>query len=108
GLWDRGIRRGLRPGGTDDHRARGVGHGDLGLELPVRLMRRALALAAVIALLPVLPAGATFIDDDGRPGEKALEWLAVRGVIDGCNPPHDDAACPARVLTRAEAAKILV
>ncbi|HLU30701.1 MAG TPA: serine hydrolase [Acidimicrobiia bacterium] len=71
-------------------------------------MRRALALAAVIALLPVLPAGATFIDDDGRPGEKALEWLAVRGVIDGCNPPHDDAACPARVLTRAEAAKILV
>jgi hypothetical protein len=70
-------------------------------------MRRALALAATLALLSALPAAA-FTDDDGRPGEQALEWLAERQVIDGCNPPADDQVCPTRALTRAEAAKILV
>lgn len=71
-------------------------------------MRRALAVAVVIALFPALPADADFTDDNGRPGEQALEWLAERGVIDGCNPPDDDESCPNRVLSRAEAAKILV
>ncbi len=49
-----------------------------------------------------------FTDDDGHPGEPYLEWLAGHGIISGCNPPANDRVCPDRVLTRAEAAKILV
>lgn len=68
-------------------------------------------LATVLILSASSPAWASatdFIDDDGRPGEVALEWLVERGVIDGCDPPLNRMVCPQRVLTRAEAAKILV
>jgi hypothetical protein len=49
-----------------------------------------------------------FTDDDGHPGEPYLEWLAERGIVQGCNPPANDRICPDRILNRAEAAKILV
>lgn len=63
------------------------------------------------AALPVLGAerdSGTFEDDDGQPAERALEWLAEAGVLDGCNPPANTEICPDRDLTRAEAAKVLV
>ncbi|GEM_PF-1124749 len=49
-----------------------------------------------------------FNDDDGHPGEPYLEWLAERGIVQGCNPPANTRICPDRILSRAEAAKILV
>ncbi|HLU53290.1 MAG TPA: S-layer homology domain-containing protein, partial [Acidimicrobiia bacterium] len=68
-----------------------------------------LVLVAAVAASSGLPAAAAgFTDDDGRPGERALEWLADRGVIHGCDPPENRSVCPDRALTRAEAAKILV
>lgn len=74
------------------------------------------ALVAVVALStmvtgmasPAAAASGRFDDDDGRPPERALEWLAERGVIDGCDPPLNDNSCSDRLVTRAEAAKILV
>lgn len=82
------------------------------VELPQlkRLLRFGAAVVAVGAMTvsTAVPAAAEFVDDDGRPGERALEWLADRGVIHGCDPPDNRASCPDRELTRAEAAKILV
>jgi len=49
-----------------------------------------------------------FTDDDGHPGEPYLEWLAERGIVEGCDPPANIRICPDRILNRAEAAKILV
>lgn len=49
-----------------------------------------------------------FSDDDRHPAEAWLEWLADRGVIDGCNPPDNDRSCPDASVTRAQAAKIMV
>lgn len=75
-------------------------------------MRRGLAgLVSVVLIVAVSsPARADgeFVDDDGVPSEQALAWLAERDVIDGCDPPANRMSCPERVLTRAEAAKILV
>lgn len=72
-------------------------------------MRRSVAAALVAALLIAPAAQAVeFEDDDGRPGEQALEWLAERGVIDGCNPPANTRSCSEDPITRAQAAKVLV
>lgn len=60
------------------------------------------------AVLSIPAAAIDFVDDDGRPGERALEWLAERGVIHGCDPPEHRSSCPERTVNRAEAAKILV
>lgn len=79
--------------------------------------RRAIALLVLIAPMVVAlglsPVAAqtdlgAFTDDDGHPGEPYLEWLASQEIISGCNPPANNRVCPDRVLTRAEAAKILV
>src|SRR5680860_223529 len=78
--------------------------------------RRALATALSVAICVVLatPAVAgerdsgSFIDDDGIPAERALEWLADADVLDGCDPPANRRICPDRILTRAEASKVLV
>ena len=49
-----------------------------------------------------------FTDDNGHPGEPYIEWLAERGIVEGCNPPGNTHFCPDRALNRAEAAKIVV
>lgn len=51
--------------------------------------------------------GDTFIDDDASVFEANLESLAALSVIRGCNPPVNDRACPASVLTRAEVVAFL-
>lgn len=73
-------------------------------------MNKAVIVVVIAAMTATfaLPAGAEFVDDDGRPGERALEWLSNRGVIHGCNPPANSQSCPERQLSRVEAAKILV
>jgi hypothetical protein len=53
------------------------------------------------------PSG-TFVDDDGIPGERYIERLAEFGAVQGCDPPENTRSCPEKVLTRAEAFKILV
>ena len=71
-------------------------------------------VALVLALSTFgLPAAAdshsgSFVDDDGIPGERQIERLAEFGAIQGCNPPANTRSCPEKVLTRAEAFKILV
>ncbi len=70
-------------------------------------------VAVVMSMTAVFPAVAVgdsgrFVDDDGHPAEQALEWLAERGVIHGCDPPTNRRSCPDRKLTRAQAAKVLV
>jgi beta-lactamase class A len=70
-----------------------------------------IALSVYAALTaPALAAGdlGPFVDDNGHPGEPYLEWLAERGIVAGCNPPANTRICPDRLLTRAEAAKIVV
>lgn len=72
-------------------------------------MRAGLAALAILLAVPsVALADGRFADDDGHPGELALEWLADRDVVHGCNPPRNTESCPGAVLTRAQAAKILV
>jgi hypothetical protein len=74
-----------------------------------------LSLATAL-LVPMLSGSAVaadsspgaFTDDDGHPGEPYIEWLAQRGVVEGCNPPANTRFCPDRILNRAEAAKIVV
>jgi hypothetical protein len=79
------------------------------------LVRAVFVSFVVLSLLA--PAGITalaaddlgpFVDDNGHPGEPYLEWLAGRGIIQGCNPPANTRICPDRTLNRAEAAKIVV
>ena len=36
-----------------------------------------------------------------------VAWLAAEGITQGCNPPWRDDYCPARALTRAEAATLM-
>ncbi|MFP3915632.1 MAG: serine hydrolase [Actinomycetota bacterium] len=77
----------------------------------LRLMGRGVSLMAAAVLWLAPPAGADsghFIDDDARPSEQALEWLAERDVIDGCDPPANLHACPDLPLSRVQAAKVLV
>jgi hypothetical protein len=78
-------------------------------------MRRLVAaLLAALVVVPAFPAGASprnpglFVDDDGHPQEQAFEYLAMTGVVKGCNPPRNDRICPHHPLTRAEMAKMIV
>jgi hypothetical protein len=49
-----------------------------------------------------------FTDDDGNLHEAALNRTAAAGVFRGCNPPANDLVCPDDVITRGEAAAVLV
>jgi hypothetical protein len=56
---------------------------------------------------PLDPNG-TFVDDNGSIFEPSIEAIADVGVTQGCNPPVNDAYCPAQPVTRAEMASFLV
>jgi hypothetical protein len=74
-------------------------------------MKTVATVSAVLVVLVVLPASAQsgrFVDDDGRPAEQALEWLAEKDVIDGCDPPSNTRSCPDEQVSRVQAAKVLV
>jgi hypothetical protein len=49
-----------------------------------------------------------FVDDDGHIFENAIEWLAGKGITQGCNPPVNDRFCPDDPVTRGEMAVFLV
>jgi hypothetical protein len=75
----------------------------------------ALAALVVAASSPVavaatsdLPAGGTFLDDDGNVHEGFIEAIAGRRVTRGCNPPVNDRYCPADPVTRGQMAAFLV
>lgn len=76
-------------------------------------MRCVAAVLAILMIVGAAPAvavepGERFDDDDGIEGEQALEWLADIGVVHGCDPPHNRRVCPDEILSRAQAAKVLV
>ena len=49
-----------------------------------------------------------FIDDNGHIFENAIEWLADRGITQGCNPPTNNRFCPDDAVTRGQMAVFLV
>jgi parallel beta-helix repeat protein len=49
----------------------------------------------------------TFRDDDASVHEGDIEFIAARGVTNGCNPPANDLYCPDRAVTRGEMAAYL-
>jgi len=49
-----------------------------------------------------------FVDDDGHIFENAIEWLAGKGITEGCNPPLNDRFCPDEPVTRGQMAVFLV
>ncbi len=50
----------------------------------------------------------TFTDDDGNIFENAIEWLAGKGITQGCNPPANTHYCPNDPVTRGQMAVFLV
>jgi hypothetical protein len=49
-----------------------------------------------------------FYDDDTSIFESDVEAIAAVGVTKGCNPPYNDAFCPAETVTRGQMAAFLV
>jgi Bacterial Ig domain/Putative Ig domain/S-layer homology domain len=49
-----------------------------------------------------------FTDDDGHIFEAAIEWLASKGITQGCNPPANTHFCPNDFVTRGQMAAFLV
>ena len=50
----------------------------------------------------------SFVDDDDSVFHTAIEWLALEGITNGCNPPVNDLFCPERSVSRGEMAAFLV
>lgn len=48
-----------------------------------------------------------FVDDDDSVFEDDIEWLAQRGITQGCNPPTRDRFCPDDEITRGQMAAFL-
>jgi hypothetical protein len=48
-----------------------------------------------------------FIDDNGHIFENAIEWLAGKGITQGCNPPTNNRFCPDDPVTRGQMAVFL-
>ncbi len=91
-----GITRGCNPPANDRY-------------CPSRAVTRGEMAAFLVRALD-LPAGPPdrFTDDDGSLFEGDIDRLAAAGITRGCNPPLDDAYCPARAVTRGEMAAFLV
>ncbi len=49
-----------------------------------------------------------FYDDDGSIFETDIEWIAAKGITQGCNPPVNDMFCPTSYVTRGQMAAFLV
>ena len=78
-----------------------------------RIFTIALALAVAIpatisGALADLPAGGSFIDDNGNIHEGYIEAIKTEGITKGCNPPVNDRYCPAAAVSRGEMAAFLV
>ena len=41
----------------------------------------------------------SFVDDDDSVFHTAIEWLALEGITNGCNPPVNDRFCPERSVS---------
>lgn len=59
---------------------------------------------AVSGATAALPAGGTFVDDDGHVHEANIEALAEARIALGCNPPAHDRFCPDETVTRGQMA----
>ncbi len=57
---------------------------------------------------PPPPPGGRFVDDNGHIFENAIEWLAAKGITEGCNPPTNNRFCPDLPVTRGQMAAFLV
>ncbi len=67
----------------------------------------ALPATSPAATAAELPAGGTFVDDNGSAYEPYIEAIAAVGVTLGCNPPDNTFFCPDQPVTRAEMATFL-
>jgi hypothetical protein len=52
--------------------------------------------------------GGSFTDHRQSIFKYDIEWLAILGITQGCNPPDNTMFCPRRAVTRAEMAAFLV
>jgi hypothetical protein len=73
----------------------------------IGLLVGVMALTALAASAQELPAGGTFVDDDGNVHEGNIEAIAADGITRGCNPPQNDRYCPLDPVTRGEMAAFL-
>jgi hypothetical protein len=52
--------------------------------------------------------GTGFSDTNGHVFEAAIDWLAAKGITNGCNPPSNSRFCPNDYVTRGQMAAFLV
>jgi hypothetical protein len=52
--------------------------------------------------------GTGFSDTNGHVFEAAIDWLAAKGITQGCNPPANTRFCPNGYVTRGQMAAFLV
>ena len=52
--------------------------------------------------------GSGFSDTNGHVFEAAINWLATKGITQGCNPPANSRFCPNDYVTRGQMAAFLV
>ncbi len=75
------------------------------------LLKGGSALVLVVSLsgsaLAVAQPGGVFTDDDGSVHEANIEFIAAKGIAEGCNPPVNDLFCPDQPVTRAQMATFL-
>ena len=62
---------------------------------------------ALIVMAALVPAGGTFVDDDGNTHEGSIEAIASEGITRGCNPPVNDHYCPEDAVDRGAMAAFL-